>query len=75
MPKQSVQLRNNDLDLSKLDRDNILSGVDEVIETLYLSADIKFAVAVMNRFEEFQNISGFTRAKLLWGAQRWTAAR
>lgn len=61
----------SDLDLSKLDRDTVLSGVDDVVGVLYATSNIKFAVAVMNRFDEFQNIAGFARAKLLWGAQKW----
>ncbi len=61
----------SDLDLSKIDRESVLQGVDEVVGVLYTTGDIKFAVSVLNAFDSFQNISGFARAKLLWGAQQW----
>lgn len=62
-----------DVDLSKLDRDTILRGVDEVVSSLYATGNIPFVVSVLNAFEKFQDISGFARAKLLWGAQDWFA--
>ncbi len=61
----------SDLDLSKLDRENVLSEVDGVSGVLYAQGDIRFAVSVLNAFEKFSDISGFARAKLLWGAQKW----
>ena len=71
MPSSSVTLSQTDIDLSKLDRESVLGGVDDVVQILYTQHDIKFAVAVLHAFEKFQDISGFARAKLLWGAQKW----
>ncbi len=71
MTLPAVQSQSNDLDLSKLDRESILNGVDEVVGVLYTTSNIKFAVSVLNAFEKFSDISGFARAKLLWGAQTW----
>lgn len=71
MPSSSVTPTQDDLDLSTLNRDSVLNGVDDVIKTLYANGNINFAVSVLNAFEEFSNISGFARAKLLWGAQKW----
>ncbi len=62
---------NNDLDLSHLDRETILRGVDDVVGALYTNSSIEFAVQVLNAFEKFSDISGFARAKLLWGAKTW----
>lgn len=62
-----------DVDLSKLDRDTILRGVDDVVSSLYATGNIPFVVSVLNAFEKFQDISGFARAKLLCRAQDWFA--
>lgn len=70
MSKQLAQ-SSGDLDLSKLDRDTILQGVDNVVTSLYATSDIQYAVAVLDAFDRFQDISGFARAKLLWAAAKW----
>lgn len=71
MTTQLEKSQEVELDLSALNRENILSGVDAVVDTLYATGNIRFAVAVLERFDEFQNISGFARAKLLWAGQKW----
>lgn len=70
MSKQLAQ-SSSDLDLSKLDRDTILQGVDDVVTSLYATSNIKYAVAVLDAFDRFQDISGFARAKLLGAASKW----
>ncbi len=65
------QYDDTDLDLSKLNRETILQGVEDVVEALYSTGDIQFAVSVLNAFEKFSDISGFARAKLLWAGKKW----
>lgn len=60
-----------DIDLSKLDRATVLHGVDDVIKSLYETGNVHAAVQVLDAFEKFSDISGFARAKLLWGGQQW----
>lgn len=71
MKSKALSQSQADLDLSKLDRDTVLQGVDDVVSTLYATGNIKFAVSVLNAFDKFQDISGFAKAKLLWAGQQW----
>lgn len=60
-----------DVDLSKLTREAVLRGVDDVIVSLYQTGDIAHAVAVLNAFDKFMDVSGIARAKMLWGCKLW----
>lgn len=66
-----VPAATSDVDLSKLTRESVLRGVDDVIVSLYQTGDIAHAVAVLNAFEKFMDVSGIARAKMLWGCQLW----
>lgn len=66
-----VPAQQSDIDLSKLTRESVLRGVDDVIVSLYQTGNIANAVAVLNAFEKFMDVSGIARAKMLWGSKNW----
>lgn len=66
-----VPAPSSDIDLSKLTRESVLRGVDDVIVGLYQTGNIANAVAVLNAFEKFMDVSGIARAKALWGFKNW----
>lgn len=60
-----------DIDLSTLTREKVLAGVDEALARLAETGDIQTAVRVLDTFARFEDISGFARAKFLWGSFQW----
>lgn len=63
--------QSTDIDLSRLTREAVLRGVDNIIVELYHSGNVAKTVKVLQAFERFMDISGIARAKMLWGAKLW----
>lgn len=57
--------------LATLTREKFLAGVDEAIQNLYKTGDVRTAVRVLSAFGQFEDMSGFGKAKFLYGAQHW----